>query len=66
MAVAGLPVRRPNHAPVMARFARECLDRMRELVMTLETSLGPGTKTARPKALSSDADFFVRTNSFVI
>ena len=48
VAVCGLPVRRPNHAPVMARFARDCLDRMRELVLSLDTTLGPGKKVDDP------------------
>lgn len=43
VAVAGLPERRKDHAPVMARFARDCLDQLRELVLSLETSLGPDT-----------------------
>jgi Adenylate and Guanylate cyclase catalytic domain len=41
VAVVGLPTPRKNHAIVMARFARDCLDRMRVLTLELETTLGP-------------------------
>jgi Adenylate and Guanylate cyclase catalytic domain len=41
VAVVGLPTPRKNHAIVMARFARDCLDRMRVLTLELETALGP-------------------------
>jgi hypothetical protein len=43
VAVAGLPEPRPDHAVVMAKFARECLDRFNELAKKLEITLGPDT-----------------------
>lgn len=43
VAVTGLPIPRKNHAVVMAKFANDCLVRMKELVLDLETSLGPDT-----------------------
>ena len=43
MAVAGLPEPRADHAVVMAKFAKECLDKFNELVKQLEISLGPDT-----------------------
>ena len=43
VAVAGLPEPRADHAVVMAKFARECLDRFNELSKKLEISLGPDT-----------------------
>jgi class 3 adenylate cyclase len=47
VAVAGLPDPRPDHAVVMARFARDCLDKMKALTRMLEMSLGPGKLCAR-------------------
>lgn len=44
MAVAGLPELRSDHAVVMARFARDLLDKMGSLTSQLETTLGPGKK----------------------
>jgi Adenylate and Guanylate cyclase catalytic domain len=41
VAVVGLPTPRKHHAVVMARFARDCCDKMRELVLELEKLLGP-------------------------
>jgi Adenylate and Guanylate cyclase catalytic domain len=41
VAVVGLPTPRKHHAVVMVRFARDCRDKMRELVMDLEKTLGP-------------------------
>lgn len=41
--VAGLPTTRKDHAVTMARFARECLHKMNELLPILEVSLGPET-----------------------
>ena len=41
--VCGLPTPNPNHAVVMASFARRCLDRMLRVVSELEILLGPGT-----------------------
>ncbi|KAL7564170.1 hypothetical protein ACA910_021144 [Epithemia clementina (nom. ined.)] len=43
VAVAGLPDPRPDHAVVMARFAKECLTSMNALTKKLEFSLGPDT-----------------------
>jgi len=43
VAVAGLPVPRKDHAVVMAKFATDCLVKMKETVHRLETSLGPDT-----------------------
>jgi Adenylate and Guanylate cyclase catalytic domain len=43
VAVCGLPDARTDHAVVMARFARECLSRMQDLVGKLEVMLGPDT-----------------------
>ena len=41
--MAGLPVPRKEHAIVMCKFASDCLTKMKELVQSLETSLGPDT-----------------------
>jgi class 3 adenylate cyclase len=43
LAVTGLPEPQTNHAMIMARFACECQQRMRELANELCVSLGPGT-----------------------
>jgi hypothetical protein len=43
VAVTGLPEPRKDHAVVMARFARECLQKIDELTKLLEVTLGPGT-----------------------
>ena len=43
VAVAGLPDPRPDHAVVMARFAKECLTKMNHLAKKLEFQLGPDT-----------------------
>jgi class 3 adenylate cyclase len=43
VAVAGLPDVRSDHALVMARFARECMLKMRTLVRKLEVNFGPDT-----------------------
>jgi len=43
VAVAGLPDPRPDHALVMARFARECLDSMSLVCNHLVVELGPDT-----------------------
>ena len=43
VAVTGLPEARKDHALVMARFARECLDKFNELAKALEIKLGPDT-----------------------
>jgi class 3 adenylate cyclase len=43
VAVTGLPDPRKDHALVMARFARDCMERMNVLVRKLEVTLGPDT-----------------------
>ena len=43
VAVTGLPEPRKDHAIVMARFSRECLDKFNELAKKLEITLGPDT-----------------------
>jgi hypothetical protein len=43
VAVAGLPEPRKDHAVVMSRFARDCLQKVDELTKSLEVTLGPGT-----------------------
>jgi class 3 adenylate cyclase len=43
VAVTGLPEPRKDHAPVMAKFARECLEKFNELAKSLEVTLGPDT-----------------------
>jgi hypothetical protein len=40
--VAGLPDPRPDHVVVMARFARDCYQKVIILTRELERSLGPG------------------------
>ena len=41
--MTGLPEPRKDHAIAMARFARDCLAKMKLLVVKLEVPLGPGT-----------------------
>jgi len=43
VAVTGLPDPRKDHAVAMARFARDCLIKMRYLSKRLEVTLGPDT-----------------------
>jgi len=43
VAVCGLPEYRENHAVVMAKYARACLERMSRLTAELEVYLGPST-----------------------
>jgi class 3 adenylate cyclase len=43
VAVTGLPDPRKDHAVVMARFARDALNKMNDLTKRLEVSLGPDT-----------------------
>lgn len=43
VAAAGLPDPRDDHAIAMARFAKDCLDKMLEIVERLELTLGPDT-----------------------
>jgi Adenylate and Guanylate cyclase catalytic domain len=42
VAVAGLPDPRSDHAVVMAKFAKDCMYKMREVTHRLEIKLGPG------------------------
>jgi Adenylate and Guanylate cyclase catalytic domain len=41
VAIVGLPTARQHHAVVMARFASDCRDKMREVIVELEKTLGP-------------------------
>jgi len=43
VACAGLPVRQPKHAVIMAKFAKKTLKRYETLIKKLETYLGPDT-----------------------
>ncbi|KAL7574161.1 hypothetical protein ACA910_014840 [Epithemia clementina (nom. ined.)] len=43
VAVAGLPQPRPDHAVVMARFARDCMYRFQAICPQMEVALGPDT-----------------------
>jgi hypothetical protein len=43
VAACGLPDHRSDHATVMARFARDCLNQMNNLTKQLEVTLGPDT-----------------------
>jgi len=43
VAVCGLPEYRENHAVVMAKYSRACLERMSRLAAELEVYLGPST-----------------------
>jgi class 3 adenylate cyclase len=43
VACAGLPEARDDHALMVAKFARDCLQKMGELTRKLEVSLGPDT-----------------------
>jgi len=43
VAVCGLPDPRRDHATVMVRFARDCLDKMYEVLHELTVTLGPDT-----------------------
>ena len=43
VAVSGLPHPRKDHAVVMAKFARDCRDRMSLVTKSLEVTLGPDT-----------------------
>lgn len=40
---SGLPDPNPDHALVMARFARACIDKIPEVTKSLEVTLGPDT-----------------------
>jgi class 3 adenylate cyclase len=43
VAVCGLPEPAKDHAVRMARFAKDCMNKMRTLVKVLESTLGPDT-----------------------
>jgi class 3 adenylate cyclase len=43
VAATGLPDPQEQHAVIMVRFAQICLVKIRELVLALESQLGPGT-----------------------
>jgi class 3 adenylate cyclase len=43
LAVSGVPDAREDHALVMARFANDCLYKMKQVVQSLEITLGPDT-----------------------
>ena len=43
VAVCGLPVVNHQHAVVMAKFARECMERVNDVIRELELTLGPDT-----------------------
>ncbi|CAB9507971.1 Receptor-type guanylate cyclase gcy [Seminavis robusta] len=43
VAVTGVPEPRKDHAVVMCRFAKDCLDKLRPLLKKLELVLGPDT-----------------------
>lgn len=43
VAATGLPDPQELHAVIMVRFAQICLLKIRELVLALESQLGPGT-----------------------
>ena len=42
VAVAGLPEPQANHAVIMAKFSRECLNKLVHITHALEVTLGPG------------------------
>jgi class 3 adenylate cyclase len=41
LAVTGLPEPQPDHAVIMAKFARDCMLKMKQLTRELEQSMGP-------------------------
>ena len=43
VAVCGLPDENSDHALIMARFARECVDKFQEVIHGLGSVLGPDT-----------------------
>ena len=45
VAVSGIPEARADHAVAMAKFARDCLYKMRSITKELEVSLGPDTSS---------------------
>ena len=40
VAACGLPERREKHAVILARFSRDCVKKMKDVVQVLETQLG--------------------------
>jgi class 3 adenylate cyclase len=54
-AVCGVPKANKDHAVMMARFARDAMDKFREVVRNLELTLGPDTvgKYQKVKARNS-------------
>lgn len=63
MAVAGLPEPRDDHALVVCRFARECLNKLRVLLNDLEVTLGPGKNSGC--GLDAEFDLFSFYVSFL-
>ncbi|CAB9512390.1 Receptor-type guanylate cyclase gcy [Seminavis robusta] len=49
LAVAGLPEPQPDHAYIMARFARSCMLKMTEVMAALQPRLGPETSNLKLK-----------------
>ena len=47
VAVSGLPKPEKRHAVIMAQFAEDCKQKMKQIVLGLETVLGPGTADLR-------------------
>ena len=47
VAVSGLPKPEKRHAVIMAQFAEDCKQKMKQIVVGLETVLGPGTADLR-------------------
>lgn len=43
VAVAGIPNPQPDHAIIMARFAEDCIGKMRKVTSELATTMGPDT-----------------------
>jgi len=41
--VTGVPKQRKDHAVIMARFARDAMDKFAEIICDLELKLGPDT-----------------------
>jgi Adenylate and Guanylate cyclase catalytic domain len=65
VAVVGLPTPRKHHAVVMVRFARDCRDKMRELVMELEKTLGP-VSASLASWVSAACDSAIASFSWVV
>lgn len=52
VAACGLPDLRKDHAVVIARFARDCLQKTMELTRRLERTLGPDTSDVSRKEMT--------------